>query len=83
MECLPPRRQRAGEYLESDDRLDKKAAIGLSGGKPTIKLNKWKRRAASSKLARVCICEDYALEELGIRVSLLLRPACQSWPAVS
>ena len=71
-ECLPSYRQRAGEYLGSDDRLEGKAAVGLSEGKLTIKLNRREHMAGGSKLVR-------ALE---LHVPQLFRPACQLWPAV-
>ena len=57
-ECLPLHRQRTGEDLSSDDRLEGKAAIGLSGGKPIIKLIRRGHMAGGSKLIRVRICEE-------------------------
>ena len=62
--------------------MDKKAAIGLSGGKLIIKLSRGKRMAGGSKLVCVCVCEDYAPEDLERRASQLFCSACQPWPGV-
>ena len=51
-ECLPLPRQRAGEDLSFDDRLERKAVIGLSGGKLAIELNWREHMAGGSKLVR-------------------------------
>ena len=51
-ECSPLRRQRTGGDLSSDDRADRKAAIGLSEGKLVIRLNRRKHMARGSKLTR-------------------------------
>ena len=59
-EALPPRRQRAGQGLESDERLEARAVIGLVDHKPIIKLNRRKHMAAGSRMIRACVCEDYA-----------------------
>ena len=79
--CLPLRRQRTGEDLRSDDRLDRKAVIGLSEGKLITKLNRRKHMAGGSKLTCVCICEEYFPDSLELHVPQLFRPVCQLWPA--
>ena len=81
-ECSPLRRQRTGEDLGSDDRPDRKAAIGLSEGKLVIKLNGGKHMARGFKPIRACIYEEYALNALELRAPRLLCPVCQMWPAV-
>ena len=56
-ERLPLYGQRTGGGLSSDDRLDRRAAAGLSEGKLTIKLHGAKRMAGGSWVIRARICE--------------------------
>ena len=81
-ECLPLCRQQAGEDLESEERLARRAVIGLQGGKLIIKLNKRKHMATGSRMARACICEDYSPASLELHIPQLLCPVCQLWPAI-
>ena len=81
-ECLPMCRQQAGEDLESEERLARRAVIGLSGGKLIIKLNRRKHMASGSRLVRACICDEYASDSLELRIPQLLCPVCQLWPAI-
>ena len=80
-ECLPLRRRRAGEGLNSGDRLGGKAVFGPSEGKLTITLNRRKHMAGGSKRVRACICEHYAPGALELRAPQLFCPVCQLRPA--
>ena len=81
-ERLPLYGQRAGEYLGSDDRLEREAVIGLSEGNLATKLDRRKRVPGSSKLVRVFICEYSAPGALELHAPQRFCPACLSWPAV-
>ena len=81
-ECLPLCRQRTGEDLIPDDRLERRAAVGLAGGKLFIKLTRRKHMARGSKIARACICEQYAQDALELHVLQLFCPVCQIRPAI-
>ena len=81
-ERLPLCRQQAGEDLESEERLARRAVIGLQGGKLIIKLNRRKHMATGSRLVRACICEEYSLDSLELHIPQLLCPVCQLWPAI-
>ena len=81
-ECLPLCRQQAGEDLETEERLARRAVIGLSGGRLIIKLNRRKHMAAGSRLIRACICDEYASDSLELHIPQLLCPVCQLWPAI-
>ena len=81
-ECLPLCRQQAGEDLDSDERLTRRAVIGLSGAKLAIKLNRRKHMASGSRLVRTCICDEYADDSLELHIPQLLCPVCQLWPAI-
>ena len=74
--------QRTGGCLGSGYRSERMAAIGLSEGKPVIKLNRRKPMARDSKLVRVCICEQYAQDALELHAPQLSCPVCQMWPAI-
>ena len=79
---LPLYRQRAGEDLGSDDRLERVAVIGLSEGNVATKLGRRKRAPGGSKLVRVFICECYAPGALELHAPQRFFPVCLSWPAV-
>ena len=81
-EALPLRRQRAGQDLESDERLEARAVIGLVDNKLIIKLNRRKHMASGSRMIRVCVCEDYAQDSLELRAPQLYCPVCHLWPAI-
>ena len=81
-ECLPLRRQQAGEDLDSEERLARRAVIGLSGTKLVIKLDRRKHMAPGSRLVRACIFDEYARDSLELHIPQLLRPARQLWPAI-
>ena len=81
-ERLPLYRQRAGEDLGSDDRLEREAVIGLSEGNLATKLDRRKRAPGGSKLVRVFICEYYAPGALELHAPQRFCPVCLSWPAV-
>ena len=81
-ECLPLRRQQAGEDLDSEERLAWRAVIGLAGAKLVIKLNRRKHMASGSRLARACICGEYASDSLELHIPKPFCPACQLWPAI-
>ena len=81
-ECLPLCRQQAGEDLDSEERLARRAVIGLSGAKLVIKLDRRKHMASGSRLVRACICDEYARDSLELHIPQLLRPARQLWPAI-
>ena len=57
-ECLPLRRQRRGEGLSSDERLERQAVVGLSEGQVIISLNRRKHMGRGSRLIRVRLCEE-------------------------
>ena len=57
-ERLPLCRQQAGEFLDSEARLGRRAVVGLSGPNLVVKLNRRKHMASESRLTRACICED-------------------------
>ena len=71
-ECLPLCRQQAGEDLDSEERLTRRAVFGLSGGKLIIKLNRRKHVAAGSRLIRACICDANATDSLELHIPQLL-----------
>ena len=81
-EALPLRRQGAGQDLESDGRLESRAAIGLVNQKFIIKLNRGKHMASGSRMFRACVCEDNAQDSLELHAPQLYCPACHLWPAV-
>ena len=81
-ECLPLRGQQAGEDLDSEERLARRAVIGLSGAKVVIKLDRRKHMASGSRLVRACICDDYSPDSLELHIPQLLCPASQLWPAI-
>ena len=75
-EAPPLRRQRVGQDLESDERLEERAVIGLVSQKLAIKLNRRKHMAAGSRMVRVCVwseCAD-ATDPLRTRLSGAPRP---------
>ena len=81
-ECLPLCRQQGGEDLDPEERLARRAVIGLSGAKLAIKRNRRKHMASGSRLVRACICEDYARESLEPHIQQLLCPVCRLRPAI-
>ena len=81
-ECLPLRRQQAGEDLDSEGRLARRAVIGLPGAKLVIKLGRLQHMASGSRRVRACICDEYARDSLELHVPQLLRPTRQLWPAI-
>ena len=76
------RRQRAGQGLESDERLEARAVIGLVNQKLITKLNRRKHMAAGPRMVGVCVCEDYAQGFLELHVPQLYCPACHLWPVI-
>ena len=81
-ECIPLTRQRAGEDLLSEERLPRRAVIGLQQGKLIIKLNRRKHMAAGATMVRCCICADYPADSLELHVPQLFCPVCSLWPAI-
>ena len=73
-DALPLYRQRAGQDLESDERLQERAVIGLVNQKLVIKLNRRKQMATDSHMVRVCVCEDYAPDALELHAQQLFAP---------
>ena len=82
-ECLPLVRRKLGEDLPSDSRLERKEVIGLTERKLVINLKKSGHVPGGSWMTRVCACEAYASDFLGLHVSRLLRPVCRIWPAIA
>ena len=76
------RRQQAGEDLDSEERLTRRAVIGLQGGKLIIKLNRRKHMAAGPRLIRACICDEYAIDSLELHIPQLICPVRHLWPAI-
>ena len=68
--------------MSSEDRLGRKAAIGLPEGKLIIRPERRKRMAGGPRLIRVCIREEYAPDALELHVHQLFCPVCQLWPSV-
>ena len=81
-DCSPLIRQQAGEDLDSETRLARRAVIGISGARLVIKLNRRKHMATGSRLARVCICEEYMRGSLELHIPQLVCPVCQLSPAI-
>ena len=81
-ECLRLKRQQAGAELDSETRIARRAACGISGAKMAIKRNRRKRVATGSQLVRACVCEEFTREPLELHVPRLLCPVCQLWPAI-
>ena len=81
-ECLPLRRQQAGEDLDSEERPARRAVICLSRAKLVIKLNRRRHMASGSRLVRACTCDEYAGDSLELHIPQLLCLVCQLWPAI-
>ena len=81
-ECHSPCPQRAGEDLDTEVRLHRRAAIGTSEGKLAIKLNRQRHMAAGSRLTRQGIFTDDPPDSLDLHIPQLPRPACHLWPAI-
>ena len=57
--------------MESDERLEAKAVVGLVDRKLIIKLNRRKHMASGSRMVRLCVCEEYARDSLELHVPQL------------
>ena len=57
-ECWPLARQRPGETLRADSRLERKAVSVLADRKLIIELRRRKDMTGGSRVTRGCICED-------------------------
>ena len=57
-------KQRGGGDLKTEERLEKKAAIGISGGKLVTQLRQRRHVDAGSRMIRVRVCEEFAPDSL-------------------
>lgn len=81
-ECLPPASQQAGEHLLSDERLSRRAAIGLEEGKLVTKVNRRKHMANGAALAKSCPRGASPEEFVELHAPLLSCPVRSLWPAI-
>ena len=80
---LPSAWRRAGEDLTEDERLERKAAVGLAGGKLSTKLDKRYHISSGSRMVRVCVCEYYTPDSLELHVPQPSCPGRLLGPAIS
>ena len=82
-EGLPIARQRLGEYLSADSRLEGEAVFGLADRKRIIRLNQRKHIAGGPGMIRTCVREECAPDSLELHVPQLLCPPCRLRPAIT
>ena len=76
-ECGPLTGRRTGEDPISEERLERRAAIGSADRKLIIRLNRRKHMSAGSRIVSVRTCGDYTPESLELRAPRLFCPVCR------